>query len=167
VADNREDRSGAHFAFTIPREIGDLEESDSAGNTGLSVLVVTDDAALGARSRELLAAAGCRVDVTGDGCEAGDRLVEIGADLVLLDAEMSTPGGIETIELMRRLPDARGRVPIVVVSHDDDDRHQTRLREAGANSWLVKPLAQRDVASLLARWGAAERDAPRPARKER
>lgn len=167
VADNREDRSGAHFAFTIPREVEELEESDSAESAGLSVLVVTDDAALGERSRELLGAAGCRVNVTGDGCEAGDRVVEIGPDLVLLDAEMSTPGGIETIELMRRLPDARGRVPIVVVSHDDDDRHQTRLREAGANSWLVKPLAQRDVASLLARWGASGREAPRPVRKER
>ncbi|MDH3223985.1 MAG: response regulator [Gemmatimonadota bacterium] len=66
------------------------------------------------------------------------------ADLVITDYEMPGLDGVSFVRELRTLPQMEG-VPIVVVTaaHDPDIRF--RALEAGANDYLTKPLAAREV----------------------
>ena len=60
--------------------------------------------------------------------------------LVFLDWRMPGCDGIDVLATMRRTPGLE-RVPVVMLSADDDARQVTQAYELGASSYLVKPLA--------------------------
>lgn len=79
--------------------------------------------------------------------------------LLLLDLTASPLEGLELLQHLRADP-RFALLPIVAVSNDQDLEAQSRLSEAGANDYVLKPLRQ---AELLARikaalqWKTAER----------
>lgn len=76
---------------------------------GKSVLLVEDDALVGAVLREMLSALGYRVlDVAG-GAEA-IRIIEGDSPLDILLTDLSLPGGISGIAIIKRAPTSIARV---------------------------------------------------------
>ena len=62
--------------------------------------------------------------------------------LLLLDLKMPVKSGFEVLEWIRQQPGLR-RLRVVVLTTSDDPRDVDRAYELGANSFIVKPLENR------------------------
>src|SRR5690606_11478708 len=131
--------------------LGDPTNPD--GRTA-TVLVVDDD---GATRRVFVAAlehAGYRPLQAAGGDEALDLLRNHDVDLVLLDLEMPGLSGIDLVNRVRADPSNESISLILVSGHGGLSSKLAGL-DAGANDYLVKPLALQE---LLARVATQLRD---------
>lgn len=102
------------------------------------VLVVDDESDMRETVAELLAAAGYEVLVAADGAAAIRTIVARAPDVVLLDIEMPTLGGIEALTTMRAIaPDVR----VVMLSGITDEARARRALAFGAFDYIPKPFA--------------------------
>lgn len=113
--------------------IGD--ESSVVDELNASILLAEDAAFIHKLLSRFLHVAGADVTVVENGVEA---LVAAGGhDLYLLDIEMPRLNGLETARQLR----ARGiKAPIIALSAHDDDEHDARIRSAGFDGRLTKPI---------------------------
>jgi len=111
---------------------------------GSRILVVEDDARLGATLGRVLGAEGHDVEVAADGNEALRRTRDRAFDLVVLDVMLP---GIDGIGVCRRLR-ATGSVPILMLTALGGTEERVRGLDSGADDYLVKPFAYEE---LLAR----------------
>lgn len=104
------------------------------------VLVVDDDPI----SRTVVANHLVQLNVTtveaGDGEEAWRELTRQPFDLAIVDLNMPNIDGFELISCIRGFPRTR-HLPIVVVTSRTDSAAITRALEAGATSFLTKPIS--------------------------
>ncbi len=110
----------------------------------LRILVVDDDARLGASLRRALAYEGHGVEVAGDGPSALVAARDRPPDLVVLDGMLP---GLDGVEVCRRLR-AGSDVPILMLTARDAVPDRVAGLNAGADDYLVKPFAYEE---LLAR----------------
>ncbi|HKY50583.1 MAG TPA: response regulator transcription factor [Candidatus Limnocylindria bacterium] len=108
------------------------------------ILVVDDDAKLGASLRRALAYEGHTVEVATDGAGALAAARDRPPDLVVLDVMLP---GIDGVEVCRRLR-AGSDVPILMLTARDAVSDRVAGLDAGADDYLVKPFAYEE---LLAR----------------
>ncbi|MDQ1655073.1 MAG: hypothetical protein QOD41_156 [Cryptosporangiaceae bacterium] len=71
-------------------------------------------------------------------------------DLILLDLHLPDMPGEQLLTLLHADPATR-RIPVVVLSADATARHVDRLMAAGADNYLSKPIAVRDLLHLADR----------------
>lgn len=88
---------------------------------------------------------------TGEAALAHLENTRVRPDLVLLDINLP---GLSGFEVLRRLRmDALVRtVPITVLSASERERDVVEAYEAGANSYLVKPIKFEQFTQLLRQW---------------
>jgi CheY-like chemotaxis protein len=73
---------------------------------------------------------------------------------MLLDVEMPRMGGIETVRRIRA--DRRfQQLPVIALTAHSDPDDLARLRSAGMDDHLSKPLEVADLHAKLERWTAA------------
>ena len=108
------------------------------------ILVVDDDARLGASLRRALAYEGNTVEVATDGPGALVAARDRPPDLVVLDVMLP---GLDGIEICRRLREGSD-VPILMLTARDAVSDRVAGLDAGADDYLVKPFAYEE---LLAR----------------
>jgi len=142
---------GASFAVELPVGAGSLQpalprppEHAAGAVAGSTVLVVEDEAALGAAVAESLQDAGFVVDRANDGLEALDRVRQRHFDLIICDLKMPHVGGMEFYrELETMKPEMTRRVMFVTgdVAGTDAERF---LEETGTR-WLAKPFRLKDL----------------------
>lgn len=123
--------------------------------TSSQILVVEDDARLGATLHRVLTAEGHHVDLVGDGLEALRHAREQPFDLVVLDVMLP---GLDGVGVCRRLR-ATAQVPILMLTALSGTDDRVRGLDAGADDYLVKPFAYEE---LLARVRALLRRNPGP-----
>ena len=126
---------------------GDLVPHNARMDRTLSILVVEDNPDLAANLIDYLGARGHIVDAAGDG-NTGFRLAcERNFDVILLDLILP---GMDGISLCRRLREEAGRAtPILVLTARDSLEDKITGLEAGADDYLVKPFALREVAARV------------------
>ena len=142
---------GATFCVQLPVGAGPLKPpiqrtADRAADVaaGTAVLVVEDEAALGAAVAESLQDAGFAVDRASDGVEALDRIRQRGYDLIICDLKMPRLDGTQLYrELEATRPEMTRRIMFVTgdVAGTDAERF---LEESGCR-WLAKPFRLRDL----------------------
>ena len=125
---------------------------------GERVLVVDDDPDVRDSLSRALRCVGYSVTTAADGAEALDFVARSPVDLIVMDVLMPMMDGFETC---RRLRDRGDGTPVLVLTARDDIDDRVTGLEAGADDYLVKPFALRE---LLARVGALLRRA-RPSRE--
>jgi DNA-binding response OmpR family regulator len=116
----------------------------------LRAVVADDDEGM----RRLLAAVleldGWDVRCAADGDEAVTVSEDHQPDAVFLDVKMPGSDGISALRRMRETESGRGYA-IVMVSGADDPSAESEAAEAGADDYLLKPLAIDDVSRRAVR----------------
>jgi len=110
------------------------------------ILIVDDSSLARRRARGILEAAGYQVLEADDGMAALERYFVEKPDLVLLDLVMKGMYGVDVLKRLRELdPAAR----VIVVSADVQTSSHELAGAAGALGFLVKPLDEQAVLSLV------------------
>ncbi len=133
-------------------------EAARSGGTG-TVVVVEDDPHIADLVELYLRQDGFRVIQAADG-EAGMAAVQSQSPrLVILDVGL--PGKLDGMEVCRRLRSA-GDVPIIMLTARDDEIDRVLGLELGADDYVTKPFAPRELAArvkaILRRTDGVSRD---------
>ncbi|HZX29573.1 MAG TPA: response regulator, partial [Telluria sp.] len=123
---------------------------------GARILLVEDNAMNQQVAGELLADAGMRVDVAGNGREALARVEQSEYDLILMDMQMPEMDGLEATRAIHALPE-REHVPIVAMTANAMAADRKACLAAGMVDFVAKPVEPAELYAALARWIA-----PRP-----
>jgi two-component system, OmpR family, response regulator MprA len=110
------------------------------------VLVVDDEPAVRSALERALRLEAYDVEVAADGREALDRLAAGPLDAVVLDVAMPHVDGLE---VCRRLRDAGDRTPVLMLTARDEIDDRVAGLDAGADDYLVKPFALRELKARL------------------
>lgn len=104
------------------------------------VLVVEDNELNLKLFCDLLRAHGFAAEPVRDGREAVAKAREVAPDLVVMDIQMPHVSGLDLIRAMKA--DSRLRaIPIMAVTAYSGREDEERIRAAGANAYVSKPIA--------------------------
>lgn len=124
------------------------------------VLVVEDENAIADVMRMYLERAGYGVEVVGDGLVALDVVRSRRPDVIVLDVGLP---GLDGVEVCRRLRTGGDWTPLIFVTARDDEVDRVVGLELGADDYVTKPFAPRElvarVGSLLRRSAVGTRAA--------
>jgi two-component system, OmpR family, response regulator MprA len=112
----------------------------------MRILVVDDEPDVRTALRRALEMHRYRVELAEDGAQALDRLAEDRFDAVVLDVMMPRVDGLETC---RRLRLAGDRTPVLMLTARDAVDDRVDGLDAGADDYLVKPFALRELQARL------------------
>ncbi|WP_298828740.1 ATP-binding protein [uncultured Piscinibacter sp.] len=117
------------------------------------VLLVEDNLVNQMVAQALLERLGATVVLAGDGEQALQRLADAVFDLVLMDCQMPVLDGHQCARRWREIEarTQRPRIPVVAMTATSDEDAREACLAAGMDDFLVKPVAQADLAALLAR----------------
>jgi two-component system cell cycle response regulator DivK len=128
---------------------------------GQKILVVEDNELNLKLFCDLLRAHGYEAEPVRDGREAVERIRAFAPDLIVMDIQMPHISGLELIEQIK-VDDALLRIPIMAVTAYAARGDEERIRDAGAEGYVSKPISVlrfvESVAALLE--VAAARAAP-------
>lgn len=122
-------------------------------NDGVRILVVDDEHAIRRFLRSALTAHGHEITEAASGEEAVETVTTARPDLMILDLGLPDIDGVEVI---RRLREWTGHLPIIVLSVREREAHKIAALDAGTDDYLTKPFS---VGELLARLRASLRRA--------
>ncbi|MBC7157538.1 MAG: response regulator transcription factor [Rhodobacteraceae bacterium] len=117
----------------------------------MRILLIEDDAVLGAAVRDQIAADGHSVDWTTRLDDAEDALAVVRYDLILLDLMLPDGRGQPFLRDLRARGDA---TPVIILTALDRIADRIEGLNAGADDYLVKPF---DLSELSARIAAVSR----------
>jgi two-component system, chemotaxis family, chemotaxis protein CheY len=114
------------------------------------ILVVEDGTLIRLYYRETLEAAGFEVAEALNGIEALEKILSERFDLVIVDINMPKMDGVSFLRALRSQEGPAGALPALVISSKSGERDAAAARAAGANFYLVKPVAAPDLALHVA-----------------
>jgi two-component system sensor histidine kinase RpfC len=127
---------------------------------GLHILVAEDNPVNQRVIRGLLEHAGHKTYLAHDGEEALAMLEadEQGYDLAIIDMHMPQLSGPEVVQRWRFME--KGHLPIVMLTADARAEAQAACEEAGADTFLTKPVNSRELVDAIARLASRQIAAP-------
>ncbi|MBB4303163.1 PAS domain S-box-containing protein [Rhodobium orientis] len=120
------------------------------GKAGLKVLVVEDNATNRFVAGEMLARAGCRVKEAENGEVGVDLANKEAFDIILMDISMPLLDGLEATRRIRSSDGPCRDTPIIGLTAHVFPEEQDKLRLAGMQDALIKPLRLRQLNAVLA-----------------
>ena len=148
---------GASFYVELPVGAGPLKPllprpperslAPSDVGAGAAVLVVEDEAALGAAVAEALGDAGFSVDRANDGIEALERLRDRTYDLIVCDLKMPRLDGTAFYRELETLNPVMARRVLFVTGDVAGTEAEHFFEETGCR-WLAKPFRLKDLLSV-------------------
>lgn len=109
----------------------------------MRVLLVEDDRRLVALVRRGLEQSGMATDVVGEGEGALEAAAQADFDVIVLDVML--PGKRDGLEICSELRARRIRTPVIILTALDSVDERVRGLEAGADDYLAKPFALREL----------------------
>ena len=111
----------------------------TTAKTTRRLLVADDDAFYREIAVTSLTAAGYDVKAAADGVEALEIINTMPLDIAVVDVGMPRMGGLELIAMVRTAEASR-HLPIIVITGNDDTESVEKAFQAGATSFVAKPL---------------------------
>lgn len=111
----------------------------------MNILLIEDDAALGAQVKGTLEGEGYDVTWIRDGDEAKGAPIE-DAHLVVLDLMLPGTYGLDLLKLYR----SRSDVPVLILSARQDTADKVRALRLGADDYLTKPFWPEELVARVA-----------------
>ena len=112
---------------------------------GIRILTVEDDERIRASVKLALEGEGWTVEESENGEKAMEAFARTPADVVLVDIMLPGIDGFEVCRAVRKLSD----VPIIMVTARDDTHDIVAGLEAGADDYLTKPFAPKELAARI------------------
>jgi two-component system response regulator MprA len=112
----------------------------------MRVLVVDDELAVRTSLHRALGLERYEVDLAEDGRQALERVAGARYDAIVLDVSMPTLDGLEACRRMRAAGD---RTPVLMLTARDAVDDRVAGLDAGADDYLVKPFALRELQARL------------------
>lgn len=113
------------------------------------VLLAEDDADLREMGSYALTRGGYEVTVAVDGADAVDKAAAGGYAAIVLDVHMPKLSGVDVVRALRARPDL-GRTPILMLTGATGDAATEAAFAAGADEYLTKPYALRELLNRVA-----------------
>ena len=120
-----------------------------AAGTGRRIVLADDNADMRAYVQRLLVGQGYEVEATADGEAALAATLQRIPDLVLTDAMMPKLDGFGLLEALRAEPRTKD-VPVIMLSARAGEEAKVEGLKAGADDYLVKPFAARELFARIA-----------------
>ena len=144
----------------VPIEIeegGDMDRSAAISESfkrKIRILVAEDNPVNQKVAQAMLRKMGLRADVVSNGQEAVNVLQIIPYDLVLMDCQMPEMDGFEATRCIRQegAKALNPRIPIIAMTAATMQGDREKCIQAGMNDFIAKPVQQRELAEMLARW---------------
>ncbi|NJK61292.1 MAG: response regulator [Synechococcaceae cyanobacterium SM2_3_1] len=121
------------------------------------ILVADDDPLLAEVVGPILSQEGYRTSIARNGAECLRKVEEELPQLILLDAVMPDPDGFDCCRQIRAL-EAGSTIPILMITHLEDNESVNRAFEAGATDYIQKPLHWGVLKQRIRRLLQAHRD---------
>ncbi|MCX6673700.1 MAG: PAS domain S-box protein, partial [Methanothrix sp.] len=120
----------------------------------IRILVAEDNPVNQRVAQALLRKMGFQADVVANGLEAVNALQIIPYDLVLMDCQMPEMDGFEATCIIRQQGSKALNpcIPIIAMTALVMQGDRERCIQAGMNDFIAKPVQQRELAKMLARW---------------
>jgi FixJ family two-component response regulator len=122
-----------------------MKSKDSADNSPL-VLIVDDDESIRSSTERLIRSFGFRTEVFASAREFLDSSRSQDPACLILDVRMP---GMDGLELQRRLAGTNDRLPIIFATAQASDEEARRAMEAGAVTFLRKPINQEALINAI------------------
>jgi signal transduction histidine kinase/DNA-binding response OmpR family regulator len=151
-----EEGSGSSFWFevTLPRaerpELLAGGPLSAAPTGGASILLVEDLAMNQELATAMLSRAGHEVDVAADGLEAVEAVRAKAYDLILMDIQMPRMDGLTATRLIRDMPTAAARTPILAMTANVLPEQVREFLAAGMDGHVAKPVRQAELHAAVA-----------------
>lgn len=154
IAPNVPGKSGARFILTLMLGAAPVvppdpqpnpakqssSNSQKPGTAGLKVLVIDDIATNRLVASTYLRMLGATMIEAESGAQALEILGVMQPDLVLLDMNMPEMNGLETLQKIRALPGAAGKLPVIAMTADAMAEHRAKYLASGVDGYLSKPI---------------------------
>ena len=112
------------------------------------VLVVDDGITMRLFYRSVLEAAGFEVEEATNGLEGYEKILAQRYDMVIVDINMPKMDGLSMLRTIRS--DAAVRmIPALIISTEAGQQDAALAYQAGANFYLVKPIAQPELTEVV------------------
>jgi two-component system NtrC family sensor kinase len=135
-----------------------MPAQSAVNSTGLTLLVIDDEASTRRTLRRIFEDAGHRVIAASDAPNALRLLHKEGCDSIILDITLPGVDGLALCRLLRAQAATR-QLPIIIFSASDDENRKVEAFAAGADDYIVKPSSARELLSRVgARLGSAQRE---------
>jgi CheY-like chemotaxis protein len=120
----------------------------------IRILVAEDNPVNQKVAQALLRKMGLQADVVANGQEAVNALQTIPYDLVLMDCQMPEMDGYEATSKIRQQGSKalNPGIPIIAMTALAMQGDREKCIQAGMNDFIAKPVQQRELAKMLARW---------------
>jgi signal transduction histidine kinase/CheY-like chemotaxis protein len=118
----------------------------------LRVLVVDDNEINRKLAGILLQQLGATIDQAENGVAAVEECSRNSYDIVLMDMHMPVMDGIEATSRIRKMQQNGPRTPIVALTANALSGDRERYLEAGMDDYLAKPLSEKALLNVMARW---------------
>jgi two-component system, chemotaxis family, chemotaxis protein CheY len=119
--------------------------ADTATPAKAKVLVVDDSSLVRLYYRSALETAGFEVKQAINGIEAMEKVLSESFDLVIVDVNMPRMDGFTFLRSLRSGAAEAATLPALMISTEAGEQDIAEARVAGANFYLVKPVAQAEL----------------------
>jgi two-component system, chemotaxis family, chemotaxis protein CheY len=116
--------------------------ADTATPAKAKVLVVDDSSLVRLYYRSALETAGFEVKQAINGIEAMEKVLSESFDLVIVDVNMPRMDGFTFLRSLRSSAAGAATLPALMISTESGEQDIAEARVAGANFYLVKPVAE-------------------------
>ncbi len=137
-----EDRNEVPVINTIEEGKSDEASNQEADGQKPMILLVEDNADVSAYVREYLS--DYQVLEARDGMEGTERALEAIPDLIISDIMMPRRDGYEMCRILKS-DDKTSHIPIILLTAKATSEHKIEGLETGADDYLVKPFAPREL----------------------
>jgi two-component system phosphate regulon response regulator PhoB len=114
------------------------------------ILVIEDDAVIGAILLRFLRHAGHAVQVVQRLSVAREVLESRDVDLILLDLNLPDGSGLELLRVIRE--EMHSNTPVMVLSGMRQEDHIVRGLRLGADDYVTKPFSPMELVARVDRW---------------
>jgi two-component system chemotaxis response regulator CheY len=111
----------------------------------IRILVVDDSSLVRLYYLSTLEKAGFEVEQAINGIEATERVLSQPFDLAIVDVNMPRMDGFTFVRGLRRSTADTAALPVLMISTESESRDMADAWAAGANFYLVKPVAESEL----------------------